>query len=366
MVSKEMRNQIYEENKRIINFIYFAGNKVIDKTLLKEICFKFQIVETESQYQKLVRDLINYELVREEKFTVDSNKVKKILILKKGAIALVENKENSKKVAGVSSRVVAQRIKLSSLKIQYILKRFNSNDIDLLLKYFRYKLFVSKNSFKDLAETLCETTKIMQKLELYDVNDFKKEYEILTKNAKILTQNAKKSYENKKKNIENKKISKKNSKGYSLEKSTLNYQISNNCFLLNIKLKEKNGKVITSKVKKDMSLVSSIDKIEYNFAILLVSDYTKVETLTEIIIQTYDFYNNLFDRNSKRYYLQNKIEFTFEILSNSNNIKKELKDNKTLEDLYLSKYLKKYKNRISSISCDVNLKYLEKIDKNDI
>lgn len=362
MVSKEMRNLVYKENKNIINFIYYAGNKVADKTLLKEICFKFNVVETESQYQKLVRNLIDYELVREEKFTISSNKIKKVLILKKGAIALVENKENSKSVAGVSSRVVSKRIKLSSLKMQCILKICKVDKIEVALNFFRYRLFISKNSFKDLAEVLEQTTEIMRKLEFYNEEELKKERSILTQNAKILTQNAKKSYENKKKNIKNNKILEKNSKGYSLEKSILNYQISNNCFLLKIYLKDEDDNTINSKVFNDIKLIKDIEKIEYRFVILLVSDYTKIETLIEIIVQAYDFYNNLYDTKSEcAYYFKNKSEFTFEILSNSKNIKKELENNKTLEELCLSNSIRN--NRIYSISLNVNLKYLEKIDE---
>ena len=98
MVNISEKERVCSQYEELLKIIYIIGNKVILQSQFLEIARLFNLIKTDYEANKIIKELEESELIKKEQFLDTKYKV---LILRKYAIKFLENKESSYDVAAV-------------------------------------------------------------------------------------------------------------------------------------------------------------------------------------------------------------------------------------------------------------------------
>ena len=303
-LKREGKNKICRKYWDILNFIYVAGNKVIYKTLLEEVCLKYGLVESKTQFKRIIEELLWADLIK-----IQRCKEGEALILKKGALIPLEFMENSQQVAAVPSASIDNRLRLSTIKIKYMLSghiMLKDNIYSTIFSYYTDLLFFDKNDYVSMGAALRE---VLSQFNVYNNNkdglkikfltnieEVSKETARLSKNAKILRNKLNKG--------ENESI-------ITLEDEYMggiDYQTANNCYCIYTGYREAKNQF------------SEFYDCSLHFCIFLYRDKISEEKIGEIIAYTYEYYKQLcwMTENGNR----QSLNFKFTLVSSNTNVER--------------------------------------------
>ena len=253
-VTKKRKTEVAKKHIMFLQGIYILGNKVIYKKLLEEVCLRFNLAKNIVEFNKIVKELEEIQIIRVEEFENG-----KVLILKKGGIAIIEKKENSKNVAGVTSLIVHNRLKLTTLRIKYALKFSKATEFEVFLDIFELNFGINKNNFKKMNGLM--QNKVAKNIEAGVVNQsiIKDEENRLLHNKMIIENNLKNK-------IKTGKIKIGIYKG-------IDYQIANNCYLRKSWLTE--------------------EIIKYKVVIFITTEKFHEKNIGDIIAKSFRFYESI-------------------------------------------------------------------------
>lgn len=98
MVNTLEKERICSKYKELLKIIYIIGNKVILQSQFLEIAILFNLIKSEYEANKIIKELEEAELIKKEQFL---DKKYKLLVLRKYSIKFLEKKEKSNDVAAV-------------------------------------------------------------------------------------------------------------------------------------------------------------------------------------------------------------------------------------------------------------------------
>ena len=277
---REGKNKICKKYWDILNFIYVAGNKVIYKTLLEEVCLKYRLVENKTQFKRIIEELIWAGLIKTQRC-----KEGEALILKKGALIPLEFMENSQQVAAVPSASIDNRLRLSTIKIKYMLSNhisFKDNAYETVFSYYTGLLFFDKNDYVSMGAALRE---VLSQFNIYNNNKDGLKIKFLTNIEEVCKETARLSKNAK--ILRNKLNKGRNESIITLEDEYMggiDYQTANNCYCVYAGYKD---------AKRDFG---EFYDCSLHFCIFLYRDKILEEKIGEIIAYTYAYYKQLCTR----------------------------------------------------------------------
>lgn len=98
MINISEKERVCNEYEELLKIIYIIGNKIILQNQFLEIARLFNLIKTDYEANKIIKELEESELIKKEQFLDTKYKV---LILRKYSIRFLEKKEKSEDVAAV-------------------------------------------------------------------------------------------------------------------------------------------------------------------------------------------------------------------------------------------------------------------------
>ncbi len=176
MVYISEKERACNQYKELLKIIYIIGNKVILQSQFLEIARLFNLIKTDYEANKIIKELEELQLIKKEQFLDTKYKV---LILRKYPIKFLENKESSYEVAAVpqnsTERAVTSVIRASnfiehskllvehpSFCLDFCIKKVKGSGSTYLYKKnegLEYLNFISKSNLYNVDNKIHKLTK---------------------------------------------------------------------------------------------------------------------------------------------------------------------------------------------------------------